>query len=272
MTSLSNANKVMRNVNYYLRMAHYALLYSLIAFLFFSINTAFAADKFSFAVFGDNQDGDKVFIDLIDRLNNGASLAFAVNNGDLTPYGREAEYKKYLAMTNKLSVKLYNVPGNHDLVAGGGKYYLKYIGPYYHSMDYANSHFIFLNNAFKDSFDKVQFNWLKEDLENNKKEHVFVFMHRPTFDPTEIYAGYIMSGRRTVEEVMALFKRNKVDYVFAGHIHGYAKAEREGTVYIVTGGAGAPLHLPRDIGGFNHYVKITVDGDKIQEKVVKIYE
>jgi calcineurin-like phosphoesterase family protein len=266
-----NANRVKRNSNQLLRITRNALLYSLLAFLFLGFNPVLAADKFSFAVFGDNQDGDKVFIDLIDRLNKDASLAFAVNNGDLTPYGKEAEYKKYLKMTKKLNIKLYNVPGNHDLVAGGGKYYLKYIGPYYHSMDYANSHFIFLNNAFKDSFDKVQFNWLREDLENNKKEHVFVFMHRPTFDPNELYNGYVMSGRQVVEELMRLFERYNVNYVFAGHIHGYAKAKRGSITYIVTAGAGASLYLPREIGGIFHYIKITVDGDKILDEVKMIY-
>ena len=268
----------MRNVNYYLRItclpagtARYALLYSLILFLCFSVNVAFAADKFSFAVFGDNRDGDKVFTDLINKLNQDPSLAFAVNTGDFVSYGREAEYQNYIKMVKSLKIKIYNLPGNHDLVAGGYKNYLKYIGPYYFSIDYLNSHFIFINNAFKESFDAAQFNWLKNDLENTKQEHVFVFMHRPTFDPSDIYGGYIMSGRKVVEELIRLFERDKVDYVFAGHIHGYAKAKRGRVTYIVTAGAGAPLYLPREFGGFYHYVKITVDGDRIMDEVKMIY-
>ena len=261
----------MRNANYYLRITRYVLLYSLLLIFIIGNGPVFAADKFSFAVFGDNRDGDEVFIDLINRLNSDPSLAFAVNTGDLVPYGREAEYKKYLAMTKKLNIKLYNVPGNHDLVAGGYKYYLKYIGPYYYSMDYSNSHFIFLNNAFKESFDTEQFSWLKKNLEDTKQEHIFVFMHRPTFDPSEIYSGYVMSGRQVAEELIRLFERYKVNYVFAGHIHGYAKARRGSVNYVVTAGAGAPLYLPREIGGIFHYTKITVDGDEIIDEVKMIY-
>ncbi len=244
----------------------------IIVWLLFLVSWSFAADPFSFVVFGDNQDGEETFSRLIDKVNKEEGIVFAVNTGDFVLNGTEPEYTAYIKKIARLKVKTYNVPGNHDMQKHGYLFYKKYFGPSYYAFDYKNAHFVILDNAFKESFTARQFAWLKDDLASAKKEHIFVFMHRPTFDPTEIYAGYIMSGRKTVEEVMALFKRNKVDYVFAGHIHGYAKAEREGTVYIVTGGAGAPLHLPRDIGGFNHYVRITVDGDKVKEKVVKIYE
>jgi predicted phosphodiesterase len=72
------------------------------------------------------------------------------------------------------------------------------------------------------------------------------------------------------EELMALFKKYQVKMVVTGHIHGYARAERDGVIYLVTAGAGAPLYLPADFGGFYHYVKITVDGNKISEQVIKI--
>ncbi len=229
-------------------------------------------DTFSFVVFGDNRDGDKIFMDLIEKVNQEENISFAVNTGDFVSRGRENEYRNYLEMTSRLKVKVYNVPGNHDLVLGGDKYFGKYFGPLYYSFDYKNSHFVVLNNAFKRYFDAEQFEWLKNDLASTKKENIFVFMHRPTFDPTEIHKGYIMSGRKTIEELMRLFRRSKVDYVFAGHLHGYARAKRKGTVYIIAAGAGAPLYLPKDFGGFYHYVKIRVDGKKITDEVVKIYE
>lgn len=230
-------------------------------------------ESFSFVAFGDNRDGDMIFMDLIKKLNRKNDVDLAVNTGDFVSHGKESEYKKYLKMISGLNVKVYHVPGNHDLVENGYKYYKKYIRPeYYYSFDYKNSHFVILNNAFKESFNSKQFEWLKKDLAATKKENIFVFMHRPTFDPTEIYKGYVMSGRETVKELMKVFNRYKVDYVFAGHLHGYARAEREGVIYVVTGGAGAPLYLPKDFGGFYHYVKIKVEGDKITDEVLRIYE
>lgn len=229
-------------------------------------------NSFSFVVFGDVQEGHKTFIDLVDKVNQEEAVDFAVIVGDMAEYGREESYKNFLKILSNLKVKYYPVPGNHDLVKYGYKYYQKYFGPYYYSFDYKNSHFVVLNNALNSSFHKKQFNWLKKDLAQTKKENIFVFMHRPMFDPTEIYDDYIMSGRETVKELMKLFNKYKVDYVFAGHLHAYANAKRDNVIYVVTGGAGAQLHLPYYFGGFHHYVKINVDGNEIKEEVVKIYD
>ena len=232
---------------------------------------AFADNSFSFAVFGDNHNNEIVFGDLLKKVKQDKSVVFAINCGDFVYSGTKEEYLKYLKTITGLGIKVYNVPGNHDLAAGGWKNYEKYMGPYYYSFDHGNSHFIVLNNAFKVSFGAGQFSWLKSDLANTKKEHIFVFMHRPTFDPTEIYAGYTMSGAKVVQELMQLFSKYKVDYVFAGPVHGYAREKRDGVTYIVTGGAGAPLHLPANFGGFNNYVKISVDGNKVMDRVVRLY-
>lgn len=227
-------------------------------------------DSFSFVVFGDNQDGYKTFKGLIKKVNQ-EKIDFAVHVGDTVQRATKKDFQNYLKMTSKLKPKLYQVPGNHDLAGNGYKYYKKYFGPFYYSFDHKNSHFIVLNNAFASSFTANQFAWLKKDLAATDKENIFVFLHRPVFDPSEIFTGYVMSGREVTEELMRLFDRYKVDYVFAGHIHCYAKVGR-GTVYIISGGAGGQLHLPRELGGFHHYVKINVAGDKISDEVIRIYD
>lgn len=227
---------------------------------------------FSFVVFGDNRDGEQTFKALIAKVNQEKDVAMAFNTGDFVTYGRESEYKHYKQLISALKAPVYHAMGNHDGVLGGWKNFAKYFGPEYYSFDYQNCHFIVLNNAFRQSFDAAQFEWLKKDLAAAGERHKFVFMHRPTFDPSEIYKDYVMSGREVTQELMRLFSKNKVDYVFAGHIHGYARAERDGVTYIVTAGAGAPLYLPPGFGGFNHYVKIEVDNDKITDRVIKIYE
>ncbi|MFH1576516.1 MAG: metallophosphoesterase [Candidatus Margulisiibacteriota bacterium] len=236
------------------------------------ISTSATNESFSFIVFGDNRDGDKTFKDLVERVRAEAGVDFIVNTGDFVSNGEKKQYNNYLGMVSKLKPKLYHVPGNHDLVKGGDKYFKKYFGPLYYSFDYKNSHFIVLNNAFKGYFDAQQFQWLKKDLAKTGKDHIFVFMHRPVFDPSEIYKNYVMSGREVTKQLMALFEKYQVDYVIAGHIHGYARAERRGIVYVVSGGAGAPLYLPADFGGFYHYVRIDVNGEMITDRTVKIYD
>ena len=229
------------------------------------------ASSFSFAVFGDNQGNDKTFATLISRVNQDKSLKLAINTGDLIERGREAEYQHYLKLATTLKPKLYHAPGNHDLVNKGYKYFRKYIGPLYYSFNYQNAHFVVLNNAFTGSFTKQQLAWLKKDLAKTRQKNIFVFMHRPMFDPLEIFSGYMMSGQQVVKELQRIFKYYGVDYVFAGHIHAYAKVKRDGIVYLVSGGAGGQFHLPPELGGFYHYIKITVEGEQIKDEVVRIY-
>ncbi|MBI5700947.1 metallophosphoesterase [Candidatus Saganbacteria bacterium] len=232
--------------------------------------TASSAFAFSFVVFGDNRDGDAVYKKILDKVNSDKTITFSVNTGDFVARGQESEYIKYQKMIKKSKIPIYHVMGNHDGVFGGWKFYKKYFGSDYYSFDHENSHFVVLNNAFKSSFDAKQYNWLISDLKKNKRQHTFVFFHKPTFDVSGFYGDYVMSDRQASETMMALFKKYKVEYVFTGHVHGYARAEREGIIYTITGGGGAPLYLPKNAGGFYHYVKVTVEDDKIADEVVRI--
>lgn len=238
-------------------------------FLFLFAHSSFA---FSFVVFGDNQDGDSIFQKIINKVNQEKGVAFAVNTGDLVQNGTESEYLHYKELISQLKMPVHNAMGNHDAVSGGWKIFKKMFGPDYYSFDYEGAHFVILDNSFKASFDSQQFEWLKKDLAATDARQKFVFMHRPTFDPSELYKNYIMSGREIAQQLMQLFIKYKVDYVFAGHIHGYARSERDGVIYLISGGAGAPLYLPPGFGGFHNYIKVEVNNDKISDKVVRIDE
>ncbi|MBU0574013.1 MAG: metallophosphoesterase [Candidatus Margulisbacteria bacterium] len=227
-------------------------------------------ESFSFVVFGDNQGNDRVFNKIIDSINHDPYISFAVHVGDMVDSPTEKEYQHFLGLIKRLNVKMFPTMGNHDAVYGGDKRFNKYFGRVYYSFDHKNSHFIVMDNSLKNSFGKKQFDWLITDLEKNKKVNTFVFFHKPLYDPSGIFLDYIMSSRETAEKLMDVFKTYHVKYVFFGHIHGYARSVRAGTTYILSGGAGGPLHLPPALGGFYHYVKITVKGDKIKSEVIKI--
>lgn len=258
----SNERRVTSYKIFTLRVTRYTLLLIILI--------ASSAHAFSFAVFGDNRDGDAVYKKILDKVNSDKTITFSVNTGDFVARGQESEYIKYQKMIKKSRVPIYHVMGNHDGVFGGWKFYKKYFGPDYYSFNYGNSHFIILDNAFKISFDKKQYNWLISDLKKNKQQHTFVFFHKPTFDVSGYYGNYVMSDRQASETMMELFQKYKVEYAFMGHVHGYARSERDGIVYTIAGGGGAPLYLPANAGGFYHYVKLTVDDDKIKDEVVKI--
>lgn len=236
------------------------------------LSLSLAASAFSFAVFGDNHGNQAALDRLIDKLNAEKGLAFAVNLGDFVLNGREDEYAEYVKRIARLKMPVYQVQGNHDGMNGGWRVFNKYFGPAYYSFDHEDAHFIVLDNSFRQSFDARQFAWLKADLAASRARRKFVFMHKPAFDPSELYAGYVMSGRATTEELERLFEKYRVAYVFAGHIHGYARARVNGVTYIITAGAGAPLYLPPEFGGFYNYVIMSVDKQRVRDRVERLYD
>jgi 3',5'-cyclic AMP phosphodiesterase CpdA len=247
-----------------------------ILFLFLVLIVSFQATcysaKFSFAVLGDNREVDAVFADIIKRINNDHDIKFVMSTGDITLRGTSAEYEKYWQMCAACDVKIYDTIGNHDLGVfnAGQKIFKKKYGETYYYLDLEDSRFIMLDNSRSKGLGREQLKWLKGVLATPKKK--FVFMHKPLFDPTGTYPNYVMTPKAENEALGKLFIRDGVSYVFAGHIHGYGREERDGIVYILTAGAGAPLYLPAFNGGFYHYVKVTVDGSKITDEMVKVYE
>ena len=226
---------------------------------------------YSFAVFSDNHQNKEVLGRLIGKLNADSTLAFAVNLGDFTNYGRADEYALYKKRSAALRAPVYHVIGNHDAMNGGWKIFEKYFGPRYYAFEREGDRFIALDDSLPGSFDSEQFAWLKAELAKPAR-HKFVMMHKPVFDPSELYKSHVMSGRAVTEELIGLFAKYKVDYVLAGHIHGYARSERGKVTYIVSAGAGGPLYLPPEFGGFYNYVIITVEPDRITDRVSSIYD
>jgi 3',5'-cyclic AMP phosphodiesterase CpdA len=111
-----------------------------------------------------------------------------------------------------------------------------------------------------------ELDWLRDELSEARQPIKMVFLHHPPFDPDG--TDHIMAYGN--EPFMELMAEVDVDYVFAGHIHAYAQEERDGVVYTITGGAGAPLYAEEHPQAFHHYVSVTVQGEDVVIEVVEI--
>jgi 3',5'-cyclic AMP phosphodiesterase CpdA len=243
-----------------------------LVFVLFSFLQAFspAWADFSFVVLGDNRDGDSVFKELIKKINQEENIAFVVNLGDLVSRGQKEEYARYEDMTSNCKYRFINVLGNHDIVSEGRKIFEKLFGSSISSWNYQNAHFIKLDNA-NGSIGEEQFNWLKTDLEKNTLPLIFVFMHKPTFDPRGKDFNHTMGSKEEINRLENIFEKHGVDYVIAAHVHGYSRRVKNNIVYLISGGAGAPLYFAPDNGGFYHYVRIDITkGKKITEKIKRL--
>ncbi len=220
---------------------------------------------FSFVVMGDNRDGDDVFERIIERLNRSDAL-FVINDGDLVPHGFSWEFKEYIESLKKLHKPIVSAIGNHEipLFFGDESNFKEYIGRPYFSFKYANSYFIFVDNANKKRVPKMQMEWLVSELQKSQNyKYRFVFMHVPLFDPREgaMRRGHSMKDIKNAKELSALFDSYNVTMIFSSHIHAYLRGKWSKTPYIITGGAGAPHSRDK---GFYHYIEVEVGEDGVE--------
>lgn len=130
-----------------------------------------------------------------------------------------------------------------------------------------------------------QIELLAVDLEANKdKTHIFVFMHHP-IKPAKNGSRLNKDNADELEKLFAKYKN--VSYVIAAHEHIYFNASGnslapaskksgspDGPIYLVSGGAGAPLDScpsgATNCSAVHHYLVFDVDGDKVKVKMVPV--
>ena len=225
-----------------------------------------ASVDYQFAVAGDSRDGDFIYRKILDRVARDGN-AFLIHTGDLVSSGTMEEWSSWRELLREFALPFFPVPGNHDIRIGTIKDYLQYSGApaAHYSFDRGAVHFTLLDSSVGSLMD-WEFAYLDQDLTASQAPVKIVVVHHPPFDP----AGTTHVMANGGDKFMQIVKQRGAKYVFAGHIHCYEEAERDGVKYVITGGAGAPLYCAPTAGGFFHYVKVKVRGEEITTEVVKI--
>ena len=227
---------------------------------------AFAAEPFFFVQATDTQFGmfakDENFTQEsanwkfatanINRLHP----AFVIVTGDLVnKMGDAAQIAEYKRINKTLdpAIHLYSVPGNHDqtntptpeTVAA----YRKNQGVDYYSFREPGVYGIVLNSTLFKAPDNVaaeeakELQWLETELPKAQASGavIAVFMHHPLFvAKVDEPAGENLPPEIR-QQLVALFHRYGVHYIFAGHLHRNAES-RDGDLDIfMTSAAGKPL-------------------------------
>jgi len=239
--------------------------------------------KFSFVVIGDNRSGDEVYKKLVSMIME-RKPGFVVNTGDMiTTPGSKQDWTKFWEISKPITVPYFLTVGNHDAhpkVPLSEKRYREQVdlpgNELYYSFIAGNSLFIILDSYLDDQEKKItgeQLKWLEGTLAASRQKHKFVFLHHPLY--TDLGKGHhahdsIDKYPDSRDRLEALLAKFKVDAVFAGHEHYYERRAVDGIIHIITGGGGAPIYDKEEYGGFNHFVQVTVDGDKVNAEVVDI--
>ncbi len=228
------------------------------------LKTLWDEPGFQFVVMGDNRDNPKIFQKVLRRANRHKPL-FLVNCGDIVTNGTRAEYYQFLNFIQEADYPFFFALGNHDILRRGRKVFNELFGPAYYSFRFAGCHFIILDNSYARLSD-TQYRWLSKELAANTDLRSFIFLHVPPFDPHP-QRRYGMDLPLNTQWLFDLVAKYKVDTVFAAHIHSYGEIQKGKTNYIITGGAGAPLHGKNS---FFHYVLVTVTPDEVKTEVIKV--
>jgi len=209
---------------------------------------------------------------------------FTLHMGDLVGNGtRYREWPAHFRRFESVSklVPMFPARGNHERDGSKdprndwfGKYHELPGGEPYSSFDWGNSHFSIVSYTHVGKCAS----FLDADLGASKKKWKFVAFHHPVY-----CTGYASSSDKRKAsgnpQLEAIFDKHSVDMVFVGHTHIYERSfplrggkrdDRNGTVYLVQGGA-VGGHYPdwwtatiaRDLS-LPHYSLLEVGDDKIE--------
>jgi 3',5'-cyclic AMP phosphodiesterase CpdA len=204
--------------------------------------------------------------------------AFVVVTGDLTNKptdpAQAAEYKRIAAKLDP-SIRLYSVPGNHDVgneptKQSLAKYRERY-GPDYYSFRNGDIYGVVLNSNLEKGAEKVpeeaakMETWFRAELEKAKASgarHVIVFQHISLFlkEPAEV-DQYFNVPLPVRDRYLKLMHQYGVEHVFAGHYHR-SELGRDGNLEMVTTG---PVGMPLE-GAKSGFRIVTVTPQSVTHK------
>jgi hypothetical protein len=178
-------------------------------------------------------------------------------------------------------VPVNGVKGNHENSGGYSQFYTKYYPmPYpniaanpanaaqfnnlYYSFDYGPVHFTVVDQYSTYTVGSPQYNWVVNDLASTTKPWKILVYHEPAWT-----AGTHGNNVTTQQIFDPLIKQYKVDTVYAGHNHNYARCQADDALeangdsiapkvpYITNGGGGAGLYAvdTTNTGAYKHVAK-----------------
>jgi plastocyanin len=163
--------------------------------------------------------------------------AFVLHTGDLTHLSKPREFDTLQQLMTELTVPVFYVPGEHDILEDDGKSYLQRFGKGtqgsgWYSFDTNGVHFVGLVNVVNlkagglGTLGTEQLEWLEKDLKPLKSSTpIVVFAHIPLWS---VYPEWGW-GTDDSQQALDLLKRFGSVTVLNGHIHQIMQ-KVEGTV------------------------------------------
>ncbi len=149
-------------------------------------------------------------------------------------------FKKFFAPIIDSS-RFYPCYGNHELHSKtvAIDFSLPNNGSWY-SVDIGRCHFVVIDNFSDYSKGSAQYQWIENDLKNCPSNYFrVVIMHLPVYSS----GPHNTQNKKLRKNLVPLFEKYSVSFVFSAHNHCYEKAVANGIYYITTAGGGAPYYM-----------------------------
>lgn len=171
-----------------------------------------------------------------------------VLTGDLTDFGRPAEYAHLRALLAPLDLPVYFLPGNHDdrqnLRAAFPEHHYLQNGEFIqYSVDIGELRLIALDTVILQQSGgelcKARLQWLQETLEASEGRPVVIAMHHPPFRTLIGHMDKIglQTGANELEAIVSQY--NNIERIICGHLHRVIDVRFGGTIAST---APAPAH------------------------------
>jgi predicted phosphodiesterase len=223
--------------------------------------------NFQFAIVTDRTGGHRpgVFAEAVRKINL-MQPEFVVSVGDLIegysedPGQWALEWAEFQGKVQQLQMPFFYVPGNHDIANPNmSANWARKFGRSYYEFRYHDTLFVALNSEDPPKVEPYRISpeqqrWFADVLQKNQDVRwTFVFLHKPAWvfadaDPEE-------TGWAGIERALG----DRGATIFAGHVHNYARFERNGRDYIMlaTTGGGSKLRGKAE-GEFDQIVWVTM--------------
>lgn len=224
----------------------------------------------SFIVFSDVQQGYGIYSALaknIGRINPIPVAAFCC--GDIMLRAcNDAEWMSFHRYSDPITdrMPLYIARGNHEKNDSVSEsVFAEETGTrgktFYQTIRQDSLLFIILDTDVRGEENGIlgiQLKWLGAMLESvasdNKVRYIFLFMHKPLFPQGPHKATPLTNA----DDLHVLFLQYpKIRAVFSGHNHLFNRYEKDGLIYITTGGGGGDLYHGYG-GDYHHFVKVSL--------------
>ena len=218
-------------------------------------------DTFRIGLIGDSRGAYETFDDLLASME-AHSPDFYVFSGDMVELGpSQTEWDAWFDAAGDVFAEKVFVPahGNHEFLAV--HYFAQFSLPNneeWFSVRYGDLHLVSLNDTVRQLEDRTthQVNYMNQVFGEYESNWQMAVHHQPIYSTCTRHA----SDLELREFWEPVFDDFEVDFVMAGHNHIYERSvpiragqevtADQGTLYMVSGGAGAPLYVESDDNWF----------------------